>query len=944
MGIQTGRLRRASLNTSALGRRVSDADDIAAQIVTVIPNNAWAGDHITPIWSLGSQEIATGIVSPAGTEFSISDKALFVGATPPTVPGRVVVVLSVLNRRTGATRTVSVNVVVAAALTTLVFWYAPTAQGSGNGSSAANAAAITALPANAVVAKIAGLPAHHRVRNDLGTYARGAAKLDITAGGISEMTRQRIYGCDAAGVLGNATMTGNRNTDPVAAISNQSIAAGIIWLGAGADFFSITEIEFRHTQVAIRIYGVYDNTTPVVMREIDIKRCPTYNTYRAFLPVGGGSSPGYWQLTTEGIRIWDIYADYCGHSVFKPQNTHRIDLRRITGDARGLEQTGNYPAVIDMSGSGGSREDICTGIYMEDVVGIGAADTQALYSQGDGNQIDSAAVNKPGSTSRVEASGLSIADYVIRKRCGGIRNKDGGLDWKPAGGYSEDEEQINDKRGIRDWNEDASNPTYYRRPKIYNSRKGTGTADSGGSILLARGDSLIVFEDSTIYQRAAGTTIPDGSGRTMLGGDTDYIFLGDEARYNQGIKIINWNRWNLDPTAKVFSHGFNDIGSFALDIFPAFPSPTTGIVWAPGFAGGQVPQNTAVGTKIATLTGSPGSTAYANMLNHVGLLSDPDSKFAIVRVGTTYELRLAASLSYSTKGAHALTARFTPGIVGTDAWRNADDNLSWQLFFGPLYVDLPLVVAVTGVEETETTTLYTTKALTDPTGGLYRAAHNAYIRALKDGGDLSTADIVPLSLSWNKATALLDIKLGFDGVEQGTMSYDPKLGWAGDGTAGTNIRWPTFDPSVTTARNFLRDTASMMWSVKTDVQETGSFCTMGGNLTFRPRKNATQGELRFNNSAVFNITLKSSGAAGAPIGIWAGHRRSSTNAIAKQDGAQRGTTSAASTAINGAGLLICGASCTTRGQPIYVGYLADDAAEARVAAAYTLLERLVAQF
>ncbi|PZU95027.1 MAG: hypothetical protein DI527_02050 [Chelatococcus sp.] len=921
----------------------------------LIPTSARADTHVAPLRALATTERALFIASGDGFALCPGGKTLYTDADAPTTPGIYPVEIAVEEWWTGATRTITVNVEVRAALSTMTWWYAPTAQGSGDGSSAANAAALSALATNVAAANTAGRPAEHLMRGDLGTYARGSSTITLSVGGTSEMTRQRIRGVDGSGNALRSQWTGNRVSAPT---TNQTLAYMFL-LTNDASFISFEDFTLTNVSCFVNARG-RDTTLGIQSfhREIEIKRFTASNVYRLFLfmPNPGSSTWPAFITATEGLRVWDVDVDYLGHSMVKGFNIHRLDTRRCTANGRGVSQTNNFPAMYDFSASFGSdKYDVCTRIMAYQISCRDLVDYQTTYSQGDMFQFDSGKiawdgtrVGIAGDTIYVEADGTTIADYIMLMDSTGIGMSDGMADVKVSNLYAVNLTAINCKRGLRDWNTNQTGPSYVKNLRVYNSRwpATRGTDDHPCAYLASRSDLGSDLIDCAFVLHDDLTTVPDGSGRTMLGSDSDSlaVILGDTSRTNQQVDYRGWTYTNVKRTCEIFDRGGTTaITGFTGVVDPAFPTPVAGNSWKAGFSYGTAAGSTSVGTDIADLTGSVG-TAVSGAVLHYEIVDDPDNKFEIAGNGATgYTLRLKNTLNYATKATHNVTVRATPGIVGSDVWRDPADYRTWQCWLGPIYSDLTLTIAVTGTYETETDSFYSTNGLTDPTG-YWKTAHNAYIRALKDGGDWTTADILPATLAWNKATALLDLKLGFNGTEQGTMNYDPKLGWAGDGTPGTNIRWPTFDPSVTVGRNYLRDTASMVWAVETDVTETGSFCTMGGNMTFRPRKNATQGELRFNNSSVFNVTLGASGAAGAPIGMWAAHRRSSTSVVLRQDGVQRASSSAVSTAINGAGLLICGASCTTRGQPVYVGYLADDAAEARVLAAYALFKRLVSQF
>ncbi|PZR92290.1 MAG: hypothetical protein DI537_13980 [Stutzerimonas stutzeri] len=944
----------------ALGRAV-DALTTPVSITvprsSAIPVGAAADTHVMPLRGLATTERATAIKSPAGNAFALDPggKTLFTGTTPLTTTGDIKVTVAVQDWQTGAVRDVSFSVRVGAALSPMVWWYAPTAQGNGSGSSAANAASLSSLVPNIQAANAAGRPADHRLRADLGTYARGSATITIPVGGTSELTRQHIRGVDASGNRMKAVMTGNRVAAPT---TNQTLAYMFL-LTNDASFITFSDFNLTNVSCFCNARG-RDSSLGVrsFHRELEFKRFAVNNAYRLILlmPDPASSTWPAFITATEGLRVWDVDVDYLGHSLCKGFNIHRLDTRRCSANGRGVSQTNNFPAMYDFSGSfGASKYDICTRLMFSDISCTDLVDYQFTYSQGDMIQLDSSKIawdgtreGIAGDTFYVESDGTTIADYIMVLNCTARGMSDGALDVKVSNLYVDGLTAINVKRGLRDWNTNQAGPSYVRNLRVYNTRWPAvrGTDDHPCHYLGSRSDLGSDLFDPVFVLHDDLTVVPDGSGRTMLGSDADSvaIILGDSGRSNQKINLWGWRRANVKRTAEIWDRGgTTSITGFTGVTSPAMPAPTPGAAWKAGKQGGIVPTGSGAGTELASLTGFAGTAVEGGIL-HYEIASDPDNKFEIVGNALSgYTLRLKNAVSYAAKASHTVVVRATPGILGPEAYRDPADFRTWQCWLGPVYVDMPLTIALSGAEEAETTTFFTTHALTDPTG-YWRPAINARIRALKDAGVWATADFIPCGLAWNESVSLLDLKCAFDATKVGSPLFDPKTGWTGAGVAGSYLRWNSFDPAQTSGRNFLRDTGSIVIYVGNDVIDAGNMFTMGGNTTFRPRKNGTQGEARLNNNSVFNVILGAAGAAGAAIGSWALHRRSSASAVVRQNGLQRGTSSAASNAINGAGLPTFLLNCITNGTLDYVGYLVDDAAEQAERTASALYRTLVGQF
>lgn len=885
----------------------------------LIPTNANLETHVMPLRMLASEEIATSIVA-SDDKFAIGSegKALYTWVLPPTVAGTYPITINILNEITGATRTASVDVEVQTALTRLNYYYAAVAQGTGDGTSAANAALFSGalMQSNVAAAFAAGQPADHLLIDDHGAIVRSSVSLiTLPAAGTSEMTRQRIRGVNAAGVPTRTTLSSTRNARPT---TNQSLF--YIWaLTEDCSYLSFEDLTFLNVSCAVSARGRGQALgIQSYHREIEYKRWTVDNCYRLVLHMDTTATVGF-IVGHEGVRFWDIDVDYMGHSILKGMNIHRLDARRCTANGRGVNQANNFPAMFDLTASFGSvnpsRYDVCSRLSFTDIEAIDVIDYQASYSQGDGIQADSAKTSEdgipqgiPGKHEYTESDGTTIADYA---RVNGLRakgNTDGGMDHKIAGSSLKRLRIINCKRHDRDWNFDSSRPSRLEEFESYNPRQPAtpGTDDGPCHVFLTRSNIVINLSNTggvapRIYHRAAGTTVPDGSGETMLGA-SGTLGIAAQATSNQTV-YYDWTRTNVDSTFKPFSRdGIETLTGFILTFPTAFPTPVPTATFLTGFEAGMTPQATATGTDLADLGGNAGAAGVTGLTLHFAIQSDPDDKFEIVGDGIAgYQLRLKNSLSYATKGSHAVTIRATPGIVGANAWNDETDDLTWECFFGNRYTDISVSIAVTGAVEAE----YTAWLAANPTLVLPNAtrgpAVNAYIRALKDAQDAGLTtnvwaemDNVHLDVAaWDFASALTVLKgNGAGAIAAGTAGFTTGVagGFLVSTGASDRILWNR--PAVP---KYLQNSFFAMCRVNTDVQSANTMLVFANNCNLRPRTTSTQGQVQHGNSGASNFNLPSSGAAGSPIGVWEVQRTSSTASTLVRNGSTVYTGSATST-------------------------------------------------
>jgi hypothetical protein len=890
----------------------------------LIPTDARMDTHVMPLRMLLSEEIATSIASPGGDVFSIGaeGKALFTSTNAPAVAGGVTVTVNILNELTGATRTSSVEIEVRTAIPPLTYYYAAVAQGTGDGTSAANASLFTAATcaANIATAYAAGRPAEHLLIDDHGTIARSTGTVTIPAAGTSEMTRQRIRGINAAGVPTRTLLTGGRIAAPT---TNQSLSYMFV-LTNDCSFISFEDLSLTNVSCFCSARGRGQALgIPSFHREIEYKRFTVNNCYRLCLHMDTSGTVGF-ILGHEGVRFWDIDIDYLGHSALKGINIHRVDARRCTANGRAVSQTNNYPAMFDFHGSfggGSTRYDICTRLAFDDIDGYDIIDHQFSYCQGDTLQFDSAKFTYDGvqagiggDTLYTESDGTTIADYVRVRTIKSARNADGGIDAKVAGLVVNGLEVINGKRGLRDWGTNPFKPYRVRDMRIWNPRMPTspGSGDSTNSYFAAIDNQNTWLYAPLFYSRAAGLVVQDGTARAMLGAENTTIMSGDTGRGNTDVDLLydgsmpGWGRINSDTDDVFYGRGGAPPGTGWVGISdPTFPTPVPAISWRSGFESGGIPDGTLTGTVVADLADAPGvvtsggsPVAVAGLVAEYLVQTDPDSVFEIAGTPGAYTLRLRADIDYATKASHNFTLRAVPGIVGADAWRDAADNLTWQCWLGGMYVDLPAVAIVTGAEEAETTAFFDAADTDDiditSVTTVIRAKLNTYIRNLKDAGIWSTFDVLPWLWAPTLALALRDLKGNHHATVNGGVTKPIALGgFLSDGTTGF-LSWDTYTPNV--GPGWTRDSATAYLDVEIDLQTTNAFFSMGSSTCLTilaPRATSTQSQFRINTTNSTNGSISASGATG----VWSVERSGGSVAALRQNDVSRGSSALASVAI-----------------------------------------------
>lgn len=287
---------------------------------------------------------------------------------------------------------------------------------------------------------------------------------------------------------------------------------------------------------------------------------------------------------------------------------------------------------------------------------------------------------------------------------------------------------------------------------------------------------------------------------------------------------------------------------------PPLPSALTASpTFAVGVEAGVTDEASAIGTTLATLSGS-GTDMTGTMLFRVA--SDPDGKFVLDADGVT--LKLAATLNASVKTSHSctITAYDPSGLVKTT-----------------LTVTIYVNATVLDADMTTFETALTGAGLATPstTGRRWRSAYDNLFRGLKAinaGGYWAQVDGVQTTVSYVIGVAKRNLRQNlYHATWNGSATWSAKNPWTGNGSDA----WIdfNFNPFTATTPHFVQNSAHLFLH-KTGSNVDENILDFGEDVTSR------KSVIKARSSGNFATGLNSGGSfttANADSRAWYGVNR-----------------------------------------------------------------------
>ncbi|MGH6697285.1 beta strand repeat-containing protein [Sphingopyxis sp.] len=297
-------------------------------------------------------------------------------------------------------------------------YISPTGSGSGDGSSAANAATLKDLPQ---LIAAAGPGGQVLLLADQGDYAAPTGALAIVAGGTASAP-VTIRGVDSAGNAMAATIAGTRPEpfDPASPSGEE-----IFRLLGGADNLRFSDLAFENVGTAFRVGAD--------VRNLAIEHVDAANVSRFFDNMVSGANAS---ATITGLTIRDVAVDGYSKGAIRIQyDTNNVLIEDVRGDSQfqdgdnfaiGVHVTGTaHDVTIDRvamrnaldtvndyrNGDGFATERGTYDITLRDVIATGNSDG-GLDLKSDNIVVDGAIVSGNGRNIRLWGTGAQLSNIV----------------------------------------------------------------------------------------------------------------------------------------------------------------------------------------------------------------------------------------------------------------------------------------------------------------------------------------------------------------------------------------------------------------------------------------------------------------------------------------------------------------------------------------------------
>lgn len=287
-------------------------------------------------------------------------------------------------------------------------YIAPTASGTGDGTSAENAAKLTDLPR---LIAAAGPGGEVRMIADRGSYAAPPSAIAIVNGGTAAAP-VTIRGVDSAGNPMAATIEGSRIAPFDAA--NPS-GEEVFRLLGGADNLRFSDLAFTNVGTAFRVGADIRNLT--------IEHAQASNVARFFDDVASGTNPS---ATIRGLTIRDVAVDGYSKGAIRVQyDSSNVLIQDVRGDSQ-FQDRDNFAIGVHLVGT-------VHDVLIERVAMRNSLDTLNSYANGDGFATERGTYN------------ITLRDVIA------TGNGDGGMDLKTDGVVVERAILSGNGRNLRLW-------------------------------------------------------------------------------------------------------------------------------------------------------------------------------------------------------------------------------------------------------------------------------------------------------------------------------------------------------------------------------------------------------------------------------------------------------------------------------------------------------------
>ena len=287
-------------------------------------------------------------------------------------------------------------------------YISPTGSGSGDGSSAANAATLKDLPK---LIAAAGPGGQVLMLADQGAYTAPTEALAIVAGGTAAAP-VTIRGVDSAGNAMAATITGTRPEpfDPANPAGEE-----VFRLLGGANNLRFSDLAFENVGTAIRVGGDLSNLT--------IEHVTAGNVARFFDDIASGANAS---ASITGLTIRDVAVDGYSKGAIRVQyNSSNVLIEDVRGDSQ-FQDGDNFAIGVHIDGTAHD-------VLIDHVAMRNALDTVNDYRNGDGFATERGTYN------------ITLRDVIA------TGNSDGGLDLKSNGVVVDGAIVSGNGRNIRLW-------------------------------------------------------------------------------------------------------------------------------------------------------------------------------------------------------------------------------------------------------------------------------------------------------------------------------------------------------------------------------------------------------------------------------------------------------------------------------------------------------------
>ncbi|WP_423603326.1 hypothetical protein [Sphingomonas sp. MS122] len=418
-------------------------------------------------------------------------------------------------------------------------YISPTGSGSGDGSSAANAATLKDLPQ---LIAAAGPGGQVLLLADQGAYAAPTGALAIVAGGTASAP-VTIRGIDSAGNAMAATIAGTRSEpfDP-AGLSGEEIFR----LLSGADNLRFSDLAFENVGTAFRVGADVRNLT--------IEHVGATNVSRFFDNMVSGANAS---ATITGLTIRDVAVDGYSKGAIRIQyDSNNVLIEDVRGDSQfqdgdnfaiGIHITGTaHDVTIDRvamrnaldtvndyrNGDGFATERGTYDITLRNVIATGNSDG-GLDLKSDNIVVDGAIVSGNGRNIRLWGTGVQLSNIVSLDAGAPLAGGNREHIWLAEGASATIDGALFS---------DPGSPTLFNLAerngaltvRDYGLSTGAGTVMSkkgAGSILTLDGQRVVVAagtaEDDLMGGTANADALLGGAGRDMLVGNAgDDVLTG----------------------------------------------------------------------------------------------------------------------------------------------------------------------------------------------------------------------------------------------------------------------------------------------------------------------------------------------------------------------------------------------------------------------------------